>query len=297
MNKTVIVFSGVVGWQNFNATPVPFPNVDCPNCLVHAAAYQTYLEAKALTADFADVKTVQGYNGHIWSITGHGFGGMVAQIAAVDLGYRGLASAVHSFGAARVFNSYSAALYNKLFEGESGSRTVANNDAVPTWIGKVDDYTFVEQGFHIFGTNSTFGQNYYECGFNIDDPNCLGGDNEADHEFYYTPIGTCGQNYSQSQYNPSADTSLLQSQESAYSLTNTVPLATAVSVPSVSVPAPSQPLVSGNGGSGSGSGSGGGNGNGDGGDQKSRGEKLGVGIGMLGGAMGLMFTMMLGLMN
>lgn len=55
--------------------------------------------------------------GHQWSITGHGFGGMVAQVASLDLGWRGLCRWTHNHGAARVFNTAAAEVYNSLFQG------------------------------------------------------------------------------------------------------------------------------------------------------------------------------------
>lgn len=62
--------------------------------------------------------------------------------------------------APRTFNPAAANLYNALFGGEAGQRTVANNDIVPTMIPESDDYTFTLQGFHIVGngtSNSTYG--------------------------------------------------------------------------------------------------------------------------------------------
>lgn len=76
-----------------------------------------------------------------------------------DLGWRGLCHWSHSHGAPRVFNPAAANLYNSLFAGEAGQRTVANQDSVPTVIPESDDYTFTLEGFHIFGTNSTYGMN------------------------------------------------------------------------------------------------------------------------------------------
>lgn len=46
--------------------------------------------------------------GHQWSITGHAFGGMVAQVAALDLGWRGLSHWSHSHSSPRLFNAAAA---------------------------------------------------------------------------------------------------------------------------------------------------------------------------------------------
>lgn len=44
-------------------------------------------------------------------------GGMVAQVASIDLGWNGLAHWSHSHGSPRVFNLATAQLYEKLFMG------------------------------------------------------------------------------------------------------------------------------------------------------------------------------------
>ncbi|KAH8923319.1 hypothetical protein BT69DRAFT_1281542 [Atractiella rhizophila] len=234
MNKTVVVFSGVYGWENFNATPASLSsiNVGCPECTAHAGALQAWLEVKEETNDMAVVQEVETYNGHIWSMTGHGFGAMVAQIGAVDLGYRNLAHAVHSFGSPRVFNPAGAALFNKLFEGSSNTRTVANDDAIPQTIPESDDYTHVLGGFHVFGSgNATFGQNYEYCSYSVTDPNCLGGDSRADHWFYYTTPGTCGDVSNATTYNPTYDESYEASQSSSYAAVSTVPISLNLTTP------------------------------------------------------------------
>lgn len=85
---------------------------------------------------------------------------MVAQVASLDLGWRGLAHWTHNHGAARVFNPAAATLLNSLYGGEAGQRVVANDDPVPTYIPESEDYTFALQGFHILGngtSNATYG--------------------------------------------------------------------------------------------------------------------------------------------
>ncbi|KAH8923320.1 alpha/beta-hydrolase [Atractiella rhizophila] len=227
MNKTVVVFSGVYGWENFDANPASLAplNVDCDECTAHAAALEAWLEIKELTADMAAVQTVESYNGHIWSLTGHGFGAMVAQVAAIDLGYRNLAHAIHTFGSPRVFNPAGAALFNKLFSGTSNTRTVANNDAIPQVIPESEDYVHVLGGFHVFGSgNATYGQNYEYCSYSASDPNCLGGNSRADHWFYYTTPGTCGNQYNATTYNPAWNEAYEQAQAASYATVSTTPI-------------------------------------------------------------------------
>jgi hypothetical protein len=53
------------------------------------------------TNDFAAIKANQG--DLVWSASGHGWGGMVMQVAAMDLKYRGQLYSAQSFGSPPVF--------------------------------------------------------------------------------------------------------------------------------------------------------------------------------------------------
>ncbi|KAM0790325.1 hypothetical protein ACM66B_003210 [Microbotryomycetes sp. NB124-2] len=197
MDKVVMVFRGMYGWEQLNMTAAPIGDIlnlgpECVNCTAHAGALAAYLEAKEATDDWAIEKQYVESTGYQWSITGHGFGGMVSLIASLDLGWRGLCHWSHNHGAPRTFNPPAANLYNSLFEGEAGQRTVANNDIVPTIIPESDDYTFTLQGYHIYGQNSTDGHMSFTVCNTPDDPECLGGNSNEDHLYYYTDIGSCG---------------------------------------------------------------------------------------------------------
>jgi hypothetical protein len=232
MDKVIMVFGGLYGWENLNmtATPITALNVgNCDGCTAHAGALKAYLEAKEATNDWEVVKQYVTSTGHQWSITGHGFGGMVAQIAALDLGWRGLSHWSHSHGAPRVFNPAAAARYNSLYQGEASQRTVANQDSVPGTIPESADYTMTLSGFHVFGTNVTYGMNYANCFTSATDPECLGGNNRTDHDFYYTEIGTCGGGRSLD-YNATAQDAFIASQSSAYYATAVLPTTTSSSV-------------------------------------------------------------------
>ncbi|GAA6037590.1 hypothetical protein JCM8097_006129 [Rhodosporidiobolus ruineniae] len=203
MDKVVMVFRGMFGWEStFNMSSVNIGTLlnlgeNCANCTAHAGAVQAYLEAKEATNDWELVKYYVNITGHQWSLTGHGFGGMIEQVAALDLGWRGLSHWSHNHGSARVMNPAAASLYNSLYGGEAGQRTVANADSGPTLIPESDEYTHTLQGFHIVGngtSNSTYGYDYYVCN-DATDPECLGGNNSEDGYAYYTPIGKCGQPY------------------------------------------------------------------------------------------------------
>ncbi|GAA5993213.1 hypothetical protein JCM10908_004509 [Rhodotorula pacifica] len=203
MDKIVIVFKGMFGWEStYNMSTTNIGTLlnlgpDCANCTAHSGALQAYLEVKEQTNDFAVEKQWVEQTKHQFSVTGHGFGGMLSLIASLDQGWRGQIKWSHNHGAPRTFNPAAANLYNSLFGGEAGQRTVANNDIIPTLIPESEDYTFTLQGFHIVGngtSNSTYGYSYDVCN-SATDPNCLGGDSYEDHLGYYTPIGKCGAPY------------------------------------------------------------------------------------------------------
>ncbi|GAA5877503.1 hypothetical protein JCM3774_005891 [Rhodotorula dairenensis] len=200
MDKIVLIFKGMFGWEStFNMSTTNIGTLlnlgpDCTNCTAHAGAVQAYLEVKEATNDFATEKALVAQTGHQFSVTGHGFGGMLSLIASLDQGWRGQIHWSHNHGAPRTFNPAAANLYNSLFAGEAGQRVVANNDIIPTLIPESDDYTFTLQGFHIVGngtSNATYGYDFEICN-TATDPNCLGGDSYEDHLGYYTPIGKCG---------------------------------------------------------------------------------------------------------
>lgn len=62
----------------------------CANCTVNALAAQAYLEARAETNNWALSRARVEETGLEYSITGHGFGGMLSLIASVDLGWAGI---------------------------------------------------------------------------------------------------------------------------------------------------------------------------------------------------------------
>lgn len=246
MDKVVIVFKGMYGWENqMNMTSMPINDVfylDCPDCQAHSGAVGAYLEAKEATNDWQAVKDAVAVTGHQWSITGHGWGGAQAIVASIDLGWRDLSHWSHSHGAPRVLNPASAALYDKLYEGQAGQRAVANDDSMPNIIPESDDYTHVLQGFHIYGTNTTYGMNYDIC-TTVDDPNCLGGDVETDHWFYYTQVGSCG---AQMTYSNKTEAAAEASLSSAYYLTATVDTETLMTTTTVMSTSTMSPTVASN---------------------------------------------------
>lgn len=75
---------------------------DCANCTAHAGAVQAYLEVKETTNDFAAEKEMVNSTGHQFSVTGHGFGGMLSIIASLDQGWRGQIKWSHNHGCVSV---------------------------------------------------------------------------------------------------------------------------------------------------------------------------------------------------
>lgn len=117
--------SGVYGWQEFNATLAPFYGIGCDrHCQAHAGALAAWEEVKSVTNDMAIIKERQG--DLVWSASGHGFGAMIMQVAALDLKSRGLLFSAHSFGSPPVFNQAAANRWDALFEGDATQRTVSN---------------------------------------------------------------------------------------------------------------------------------------------------------------------------
>ncbi|GAA5903442.1 hypothetical protein JCM8208_001921 [Rhodotorula glutinis] len=242
MDKVVMVFKGMFGWEStFNQSTVDVGQLfyigdSCQNCTAHAAATQAYIEAKEVTNDWELVKYYVNTTGAQWSITGHGFGGMVAQVASLDLGWRGLSHWTHNHGAARVFNAPAATLMNSLYGGEAGQRVVANDDPVPSYIPESDDYTFALQGFHILGngtSNATYGYDFTVCNDPSDEA-CHGtaGGPIDDHLSYYTPIGQCGKPYYGT--NDTVAEAYLATASSAFYATATSTFATPTSTPMTS---------------------------------------------------------------
>ncbi|KEI40222.1 uncharacterized protein L969DRAFT_47419, partial [Mixia osmundae IAM 14324] len=196
MDKVVIVFRGLYGWESLPSEPSSLEALNlgsgCSNCTAHTGALNLYLEAKAATNNWAAAKAAVASTGHKFSVTGHAFGGMVAQIAALDLGYSGNVHYSHSQGAPRVFNAPAAAFYDNLFQGESSQRAVANNDSVVATIPESSNYTFAGTGVYLWGYNSTYGMNMEMCWYDNENPQCAGGTVANDSYYYFTSLGSCG---------------------------------------------------------------------------------------------------------
>lgn len=58
-----------------------------------------------------------------------------------------------------------------------------HRDSIPRAIpvGGNSSYAFVSTGIHVFGNSAMYGQDFHVCVGNPWDPECMGGNNEADH--------------------------------------------------------------------------------------------------------------------
>ncbi|KAM0751102.1 alpha/beta-hydrolase [Meredithblackwellia eburnea MCA 4105] len=221
MNKVVMVFSDVYGWQQeFNNTLVPYTGIGCDDtCMVHSGAYEAWQEVKEITNDMAVMQANRG--SLIFSSVGHGFGGMIVQVAALDLRIRNILWSCYTMGSPPVFNQATATLYASLFtwggDVTASQRVVANDDSVPAAIPITDGgYSMVLTGVHLFGTNPMYGQNYTDCEYVANNPECLGGSTESDHYFYFTDYGTCGEAGWDATYNTTANQLALQTERNNY---------------------------------------------------------------------------------
>lgn len=213
MNKALIVFKGntsleqtlptdVVGWDQLNPQLFGICNwfgknngFPGQNCTMNEFALQGYLEAKAETNDWAAIKQVYTGAGLVFSITGHGLGGMHGLIAAIDLNHQNISYYSHAYGTPRTFNGPGAWYYNYNFWGESGERGINNNDMYTEYIPESANYTHAGTPFRYSGYNNTaLGPNMDIC-FDVTDPTCQPQqtvNSTIDHFWYFTRIGQCG---------------------------------------------------------------------------------------------------------
>lgn len=191
MEKIVIVFKGNsmdgLSWE-YQSIEHLIPN--CQGCMVAKGVYDLYMLAKTATNDFAVAKQAVKDTGLLFSVTGHGVGGAVAALAALDFGARNLVHYSHHQGAPRSFNYASVVRYDNLFQVLAGQSIVSNNDAVVQQI-PFGAYYHVGSKVHIHGDKQRYLVNCYG---NSENSTCLGTGRgpASDHVAYWTAPGTCG---------------------------------------------------------------------------------------------------------
>lgn len=177
----------------------------CPTCTVNAFAAQGYNEARAATNDFAATRNAYYGQNLVFSITGHGLGGMHSLIASVDMNQRDIAWYSHNYGTPRTFNAAGARWYNERFNGEAGERGIYANDIYSEKIPAGPNYRHAGTAFYYWGINTTHsgGPNWQICWDDRDgeDPACRPGaqvsnnvssSSAQDHYFYWCNVGQCG---------------------------------------------------------------------------------------------------------
>jgi len=206
MNKALIIFKGNLALEQSLSTESVLLNEsmgirNCQGCLGNAFAIKGYLEAKNETNNWEAIIGAYEGQGLVFSIGGHGLGGMHSQIAGIDLYQENTDYYNHAYGAPRVFNQAGATFYNNRFNGEAGERGIANNDQMTESIPEGVNYTHAGTPFYYWGYNHTStGMNWRIC-WEEDNPDtsaCLPVDQGTnttaleDHYYYFSNVGQCG---------------------------------------------------------------------------------------------------------
>ncbi|KAI7940184.1 hypothetical protein MJO28_013836 [Puccinia striiformis f. sp. tritici] len=197
MQKIVIVFRGydsevALPWD---VVPIDFgrPLSHCTaqnSCTTGSGILQLYNSARIATNNWELAKQAVNATGLKFSVTGHGIGGSVAQLAALDLGMDGFVHYAHSQAAPRSVSPTAAKLLSNIFQGESGQHAVANHDYFPHIIPRSKDFTRVGSAVWLFGNRTEWMKN---CHYYPENIACLGnGTSIQDNYYYFTPIGQCG---------------------------------------------------------------------------------------------------------
>ncbi|KNE93835.1 hypothetical protein PSTG_12835 [Puccinia striiformis f. sp. tritici PST-78] len=158
-------FETVEGQKGFVAR-VPFMQK-----IVIVGILQLYNSARIATNNWELAKQAVNATGLKFSVTGHGIGGSVAQLAALDLGMDGFVHYAHSQAAPRSVSPTAAKLLSNIFQGESGQHAVANHDYFPHIIPRSKDFTRVGSAVWLFGNRTEWMKN---CHYYPENIACLG---------------------------------------------------------------------------------------------------------------------------
>ncbi|KAH9459579.1 hypothetical protein MJO29_010645 [Puccinia striiformis f. sp. tritici] len=191
MEKVVIVFRGFENYQALNWRQASIEDLigNCRGCKAAAGVKKLYLSAKAATNNWEIATKKVAETGLKFSVTGHGIGGSVAALAAMDLGQTGLVHYSHNQGMPRSLNREAVLRYDDLFQVLAGQSLVAENDFMVQTIPKIP-YYHVGSKVKISGDMQQWLTNCYGNNENV---TCTGlGNNYAIHDHYFTPKGQCG---------------------------------------------------------------------------------------------------------
>ncbi|WAQ91518.1 hypothetical protein PtA15_14A402 [Puccinia triticina] len=197
MQKIVIVFRGydsdvALSWE---PAPIDFgrPVGRCTatnGCTAGRGVLALYNSARIATDNWARAKQAVNATGLKFSVTGHGIGGAVAQLAALDLGIDGHVHYAHSQAAPRAVSRTAATLLSEIFQGEAGQHVVANHDYFPHIVPRTSGFVRVNSAVWVFGNRTEWMR---VCHYYPENGACLGnGTSIADNYYYFTPMGQCG---------------------------------------------------------------------------------------------------------
>jgi len=209
MNKALIIFKGDYDIeQNLDQTSTSWAALNlsdaCGDCTVNAEAARAYMECKEETNNFEAIREQYYNSGLVFSITGHGFGGMLSQIASVDFNVQNIAYYSHAYGSPRVFNAAGAQFYNDRFNGEAGVRGISADDQYTEYIPEGPDYAHAGTPFYYSGWNNTAdgpawdicwledGLGYYNCLPRSGETGGVTLTPDQSHYYYFTSVGNCG---------------------------------------------------------------------------------------------------------
>ncbi|CAH7682239.1 hypothetical protein PPACK8108_LOCUS15032 [Phakopsora pachyrhizi] len=195
MDKIVIVFQGYSTEIPLSWEPVQIDFgrqiANCTaNCTAGSGILDLYNSARIASNDWELAKKAVNTTGHKFSVTGHGIGGAVATLAALDLGSSGFVHYAHFQASPRAVSPAAAAILQNIFQGESAQQVTANNDFFVHAIPRSSFYQRVGTAVWIFGNKTEWMRN---CNYYPENLSCLGnGTSFADHFYYFTPMGQCG---------------------------------------------------------------------------------------------------------
>ncbi|MBW0521268.1 hypothetical protein O181_060983 [Austropuccinia psidii MF-1] len=191
MKNIVLVFKGYGEYQLLDWDTASIEDIvdNCKGCEAAQGIKSLYISAKEATKDWDVVRKEVAKSKLRVSVTGHGIGGAVSALAALDLGSKKLVTHSYNQGMPRALNLASVSRYDSLFQGLASQSLSTENDFM---VKSIPKGTF----FHVGTKVKIFGENQKElinCFGNNENKTCIGnGKNITNHKTYFTEIATCG---------------------------------------------------------------------------------------------------------